>query len=392
MMEEAKKAEEKKRKEEERKKALDAEMEKKKDHMEKIYMDRKDDMLQEYLETMQGRARTQTWANDDLTGREKLATTESVVVPSSKIKTRVLAVPNRKPGGQGLMVSKTHITFSDDEDSEAEMEQEQKEEEKGEEKDEIKGKKADLVHDESVSDLEYLQSRMTKSRITEQHEDPTEQGGASAGEGSQKEASNVKEGEGDSSALSNPSSSISPPPHLPMAPPPPTTLQANQELILDTGRLFIRNLSYGCTEDEVRKCFERFGPLSEVHLPIHKETKKPKGFGYVLFLMPEHALKAYIAMDGQFFQGRLIHILPGKEKPAPADDADDDLDGQGFKSKKDKKRAATAGDSFNWNTMYMNVSDIISGCEGKRGALWLGSPFLFSSPLPSFPLFPSLMR
>jgi multiple RNA-binding domain-containing protein 1 len=36
------------------------------------------------------------------------------------------------------------------------------------------------------------------------------------------------------------------------------------EMIADTGRLFVKNLPYTCTEEDLRKLFEKFGPLSEV--------------------------------------------------------------------------------------------------------------------------------
>ncbi len=36
------------------------------------------------------------------------------------------------------------------------------------------------------------------------------------------------------------------------------------QLIADTGRLFVKNLSFSCTEDDLRNLFEKFGPLSEV--------------------------------------------------------------------------------------------------------------------------------
>ncbi|KAJ2162003.1 Multiple RNA-binding domain-containing protein 1 [Coemansia sp. RSA 552] len=135
--------------------------------------------------------------------------------------------------------------------------------------------------------------------------------------------------------------------------------------IEETGRLFVRNLPYMATEDELRKVFEPFGPLSEVHMPISKDTKRPKGFAYVLYLMPEHAVKAYKALDNKVFLGRLLHVLPGKEKPQ-AREAEDDSMG-GFKSslqkERDAKKKALAGSDFNWNTLFMSadaVADSIS--------------------------------
>ncbi|KAJ2823753.1 Multiple RNA-binding domain-containing protein 1 [Coemansia sp. 'formosensis'] len=134
--------------------------------------------------------------------------------------------------------------------------------------------------------------------------------------------------------------------------------------IQDTGRLFIRNLPYLATEEDLRAAFEKFGPLSEVHMPISKDTKRPKGFAYVLYLLPEHAVSAYRAMDNKVFLGRLLHVLPGKEKPQEREAGDLMA---GFKSdvkkERDAKKKALAGSDFNWNSLYMSadaVADSIS--------------------------------
>lgn len=44
------------------------------------------------------------------------------------------------------------------------------------------------------------------------------------------------------------------------------------------------------------------GPLSDIHFPIDRLTKKPKGFAFITYMIPEHAVKAYAEMDGQVFQ------------------------------------------------------------------------------------------
>ncbi|KAJ1942278.1 Multiple RNA-binding domain-containing protein 1, partial [Linderina macrospora] len=129
--------------------------------------------------------------------------------------------------------------------------------------------------------------------------------------------------------------------------------------IQETGRLFLRNLPYLATEDELRKVFEKFGPLSEVHMPISKDTKRPKGFAYILYLLPEHAVKAFKTMDNQYFMGRLLHVLPGKEKPQPREREDQQ---GGFKSsvkkERDAKLKAQAGSDFNWNSLYMSADAV----------------------------------
>lgn len=54
--------------------------------------------------------------------------------------------------------------------------------------------------------------------------------------------------------------------------------------------------------------------MTEVNLPVDRVTKKPKGFGTVTFLMPEHAIRAHTELDGSVQNGRMLHILPGKAK------------------------------------------------------------------------------
>lgn len=75
------------------------------------------------------------------------------------------------------------------------------------------------------------------------------------------------------------------------------------DLIADTGRLMVKNISFMTTVPELEKLFAVYGPLSEVHIPIHKDTKQSKGFAFVLFMLPEHAVKAYSELDGAIFQG-----------------------------------------------------------------------------------------
>ena len=73
-------------------------------------------------------------------------------------------------------------------------------------------------------------------------------------------------------------------------------------------------MAYACSEEDLQNLFEKFGPLTETYLPLDKTTNKPTGIGFVTFVMPEHAVKAFNALDGKVFQGRLLHILPSKTK------------------------------------------------------------------------------
>lgn len=77
----------------------------------------------------------------------------------------------------------------------------------------------------------------------------------------------------------------------------------------------------------------------------------------MLFLLPEHALKAFHESDGKFFQGRLLHVLPGKEKLGKTanEENTESQSNLSFKKQREKKRKGNATLSFNWNSLYMNV-------------------------------------
>ena len=47
--------------------------------------------------------------------------------------------------------------------------------------------------------------------------------------------------------------------------------------LMETGRIFVRNLSYLCKAEDLETLFAPFGPVAETHLPLDANTKKPKG-------------------------------------------------------------------------------------------------------------------
>ncbi|XP_015191541.1 PREDICTED: probable RNA-binding protein 19 [Polistes dominula] len=130
----------------------------------------------------------------------------------------------------------------------------------------------------------------------------------------------------------------------------------NEESIAESGRMFIRNLTYTTTEDDIRQLFEKYGPLTEVNLPVDRTTRKPKGFGTITFLMPEHAIKAYTELDGSILNGRMLHLLPGKAKSSILDHVD--LENLPYKQKKEIQNKMTANSSHNWNTLFLGQNAI----------------------------------
>lgn len=146
--------------------------------------------------------------------------------------------------------------------------------------------------------------------------------------------------------------------------------------LMETGRLFLRNLSYSVTESDLRTLFSPFGTISEIHLPID-EFGKSKGFAYVSFMFPAHALAAQRTLDGEFFLGRLLHILNGRPKPEKKSEweklqemGDDALKNVTYKKKKELEMQAKAGtkkDQQSWNMLFLRSDTVTDAIATKYG-------------------------
>ncbi|KAH8813228.1 hypothetical protein F5884DRAFT_699126 [Xylogone sp. PMI_703] len=141
---------------------------------------------------------------------------------------------------------------------------------------------------------------------------------------------------------------------------------ATIEKIRSNGRLFVRNLPYSATEDDLREHFKPFGSLEEVHLPVDASGKS-KGFLLVQYIDPDAAVEAFHNLDGEPFQGRLLHILPAAAKKENKLDEFVISKLPLKKQKQIKKKAEAASTTFNWNSLYMNQDAVNSAVAERLG-------------------------
>jgi len=73
-------------------------------------------------------------------------------------------------------------------------------------------------------------------------------------------------------------------------------------------RLFVGNLPYQATEDDVRKHFSTVGEPMRVAIPMDRETGRPRGFAFVEFAEPAQAQEAIRQLNGQPFMGRSLAV------------------------------------------------------------------------------------
>src|SRR6516162_5565798 len=86
-------------------------------------------------------------------------------------------------------------------------------------------------------------------------------------------------------------------------------------------RLFVGNLPYDATEDEIRQHFSAVGTLSYVSIPLDRETGRKRGFAFVEFADAEQAQAAIQKFNNQPFQGRPLAVNEARARevgPRPA--------------------------------------------------------------------------
>jgi cold-inducible RNA-binding protein len=84
-------------------------------------------------------------------------------------------------------------------------------------------------------------------------------------------------------------------------------------------RLYVGNLPYDVTEPELREFFSPVGPLSSVIIPVDRETGKRRGFAFVEFSDPAHAVEAGRRFNNQLFRERTIVINEARARESRPD-------------------------------------------------------------------------
>ncbi|KAI1334377.1 hypothetical protein F5Y15DRAFT_409703 [Xylariaceae sp. FL0016] len=134
--------------------------------------------------------------------------------------------------------------------------------------------------------------------------------------------------------------------------------------IKKTSRIFVRNLPYSTTEEDLRAYFDQFGSIEEVHVPSDA-SKQNRGMGFVLFSNPEAAVSAFQSSNHTSFQGRILHVLPASAKRDL-----DEIELSKMPLKKQnliRKRNQAASSRFQWNTLFMSQDAVNNSVAGRLG-------------------------
>ena len=84
----------------------------------------------------------------------------------------------------------------------------------------------------------------------------------------------------------------------------------------DERKLFVAGLPDSITEEVLRQIFEATGgTVVDVSLPRHRDTGRPRGFGFVTLSSAEEAASARSSLDGSMQAGRSISVRPFQSEP-----------------------------------------------------------------------------
>ena len=78
--------------------------------------------------------------------------------------------------------------------------------------------------------------------------------------------------------------------------------------------IFVGNLSFNTSEDELRQIFETYGQVERVSILTDRETGRSRGFGFVEMTNPEEGDKAITGLNGSQFGGRTINVNEARPK------------------------------------------------------------------------------
>jgi RNA recognition motif-containing protein len=83
--------------------------------------------------------------------------------------------------------------------------------------------------------------------------------------------------------------------------------------------MYISNLGFHTSDDDLRKLFEQFGQVSSAKIITDRETGRSRGFGFVEMASNEEATQAMDKLNGKDIEGRNISVTVAREKEARTD-------------------------------------------------------------------------
>ena len=79
--------------------------------------------------------------------------------------------------------------------------------------------------------------------------------------------------------------------------------------------IYVGNLPFQLTEDELREVFAQYGSVSAARIVRDRETQRSRGFGFVEMPDDEEAARAIEALNGYSLKGRSLRVNEARPRP-----------------------------------------------------------------------------
>ena len=78
--------------------------------------------------------------------------------------------------------------------------------------------------------------------------------------------------------------------------------------------MYVSNLGFHTSDDDLRKLFEAFGQVSSAKVITDRETGRSRGFGFVDMVSQSEASEAMGKLNGKEIEGRFISVTVARER------------------------------------------------------------------------------
>ena len=93
--------------------------------------------------------------------------------------------------------------------------------------------------------------------------------------------------------------------------------------------IFVGNLDFNTSEDELRTMFEAYGQVDRVSIMTDRDTGRSRGFGFVEMANAEDGEKAIAALNGSQLGGRTLNVNEARPKVERSGGGGKDRGGRG---------------------------------------------------------------
>ena len=85
--------------------------------------------------------------------------------------------------------------------------------------------------------------------------------------------------------------------------------------MLSMTNIFVGNLSYSTTQDDLHSAFANYGNVERVNIVTDRETGQPRGFAFVEMSEADAAQSAIARLNGSDLNGRTLNVNEARPKP-----------------------------------------------------------------------------